>query len=280
MKDQNNKTIAPKQEQKNQRQIAYKILLSTIIDHEYVIEKEQEPNYLKIASDIKIYRANIIAVVVGKEKIGMITNYLLDDGSGKITARVFEESKAIKNVEIGDCIQVIGKIRIYNEEKYVSPEIVKKIDILWLKIRSFELKKAVKQKKDQNKEEEKEEVSIIINEKKTQKEKKEENKEIHKELSLRSIKEKTENQKNKIKEQKEENQQNNKKEDNDNNIIEDLSLPSEKIIRLIKEMDKGSGVFIEELIEKSPLDDTEKIIQKMLEHGDIFQNLPGKVKVL
>ncbi len=278
MKEQNNINIVPKQEPKNQRQIAYKILLSTIINNEYVIEKEQEPNYLKIFPNLKIYRANVIAIVVGKEKIGMITNILLDDSSEKITARIFEESKSIKNVEIGDCVQLIGKIRVYNEEKYISPEIVKKIDVQWLKVRSIELKKSNEKnsKIDENSDNKKvseinnkksdEKGEINSTEKKKQKEKKDENKNLQSE----SIIEKNEEKKVKIKEKKSEK----------NDLIEDLSLPSEKIIKLIKEIDKGQGVFIEELIEKSPLNDTEKVIQKMLENGDIFQNLPGKVKVL
>ena len=331
MKEQNNTNIVPKQEPKNQRQIARKILLSTIINNEYVIEKEQEPNYLKVAPNLKIYRANVIAVVVGKEKIGMITNLLLDDSSGKITARIFEESKSIKNVEVGDCIQLIGKIRIYNEEKYISPEIVKKIDTQWLKLRSVELKKS----NEKNSEQENNIISgkdnINVTEKKKQKEKKIEIKNIQPEQVIETL----ENKKVKIKEQesKEEFEKRNfeqnkyqnipnkaqnfaispplqnaeksndfsgaqkqsflgfahqkvnyakSSEENhlDNDLIENLSLPSEKIIKLIKEIDKGQGVFIEEIIEKSPINDTEKVIQKMLENGDIFQNHPGKVKIL
>ena len=38
--------------------------------------------------------------------------------------------------------------------------------------------------------------------------------------------------------------------------------------------------MIEELISKSMLNDTEQLIEKMLENGDIYQNLPGKIKVL
>ncbi len=232
MKEQNTINPAPKPEIKNQRQIARKIFLNTIINSEYVIEKEQEPNYLRILPDSKIYRVNVIAIVVSKERVGMISNLLLEDGTDKITARIFEESKAIKNVEVGDCIQLIGKIRVYNEEKYLSPEIIKKIDLIWLKIRDRELKKVT------------------------------EIKEV-----------KAESKKVKLKEQ-------NREEKKSSDTIEDLSLPSEKIIKIIRELDKGQGVFIEELIEKSPMDRTEKIIEKMLEQGDIFQNLPGKVKVL
>ena len=48
---------------------------------------------------------------------------------------------------------------------------------------------------------------------------------------------------------------------------------------LIKELDPGEGVPIEVIIEKSDLEDAEKLLKKMLEKGDIFQNQPGKVKI-
>ncbi len=262
MKDQITTNHVPKQEMKNQRQIARKIILGTIINGEYIIEKEQEPNYLRMLPDLKIYRVNVIAIVVSKEKIGMITNLLLDDSSEKITARIFEENKAIRNVDIGDCIQLIGKIRIYNEEKYLSPEIIKKIDPLWLKIRNVELKKKMEQKNESDLKL----VKINQNEERKKKEKKSERKQPS--IKLEEEREKTNSSEN----------QNKEKETLKN--VEDFSLPSEKIIKLIKERDKGQGVFIEELIEKSSLDGTEKIIERMLENGDIFQNLPGKVKVL
>ena len=60
----------------------------------------------------------------------------------------------------------------------------------------------------------------------------------------------------------------------------DPLLPYEIISKLISQLDKGEGVMIEEILEKSPLDKTEELIEKMLENGDIFQNMPGKVKLL
>ena len=72
----------------------------------------------------------------------------------------------------------------------------------------------------------------------------------------------------------------NTEEEISDNVKEDILLPIEKIKKIIEEMDTGDGVLIEEIISKSPLNDTEEVIEKMLEAGDIFQNLPGKVKVL
>jgi len=63
-------------------------------------------------------------------------------------------------------------------------------------------------------------------------------------------------------------------------MVEEEVLPVEKVMNLIKELDKGQGVLIEELIERSPLKETEVLLTKMLEKGEIFQNAPGKVKML
>ena len=57
-------------------------------------------------------------------------------------------------------------------------------------------------------------------------------------------------------------------------------LPTQKLIQIIQKLDGGEGVLIEKLIKESPLKETEQIIEKMIKNGDIFQNLPGKVKVL
>src|SRR3989338_8186014 len=104
---------------KSKKMIAIKIPISVIIEGECIIEKEQEPNYLLLNSELKIYRVNLAAVVVMKEKIGMITTFLLDDGTGKITVRLFEENKALKNSEVGDAVCLIGRVRVYNNEKYI-----------------------------------------------------------------------------------------------------------------------------------------------------------------
>ncbi|MBI2102838.1 hypothetical protein HYT55_03295 [Candidatus Woesearchaeota archaeon] len=254
-----------KLENKNKRQVACKIPLRLIHQGEYIIEKEQEPNYLKIGEEERIYRVNVIAVIINKEKIGMITNLLLDDGTDKIVARLFEESKAIRTGEVGDVIQMIGRIRLYNEEKYISPEIIKKIDSLWLKIRKEELKKIGWEKYTQK------EVSHPVEQEKPKEKKnkkiREESKEDEREKEQSPQKTKTEPK---------------PPETSDLGLItavkEELSY--EKLVKIIKELDRGQGVFIEEVIEKSPLNNTEQIIQRMLESGDIFQNQPGRVKVL
>ena len=208
---------------KNERMISKKISIRDIIEGSYVQEQENEPNYLLSPQKEKIYRCSLMATILGKEKNGFILNFTVDDGSGIIIVRSFEINRIVEELKIGDTILIIGKIRIYNNEKYVSPEIIKKIDPAWLKLRKVEAEPIIK-------------IPVLPQ--------------------------------------------------NTEEIIEEEifdsqeDLPFQKIIKLIKELDKGEGVFIDNILEKSSLNDTEKIIEKMMERGEIFQITPGRIKVL
>jgi len=86
-----------------------------------------------------IYRVNLIANVIDKfqgENFGVVT---IDDSTGVIEIRDFENG--LKDIEIGDVILVIGIIRIYNEKVYITKEIIKKVHPLWLVARKLELEK-------------------------------------------------------------------------------------------------------------------------------------------
>lgn len=280
------------------RAVAIKIPILQLLQGTYIQEKEQNPNYLLTTDNQKIYRLNILGIIINKEQVGTITNLILDDGTENIIIRSFEENKNILNSVVGDIIQVIGKIRIFNEEKYISPEIVKKVNPLWLKIRSIEMEKLyhyeksrseqeitkneLKEKKDNTEKIAKiqQKSKLIENITETEKKeykkskekiigKKEENKEHEKENITKAKIEKNNEEVDEIEEV-----------DKIKEVDEDSELPSQKMFKLIKELDEGDGALIEDIIEKSPLNEPEKMIEKMLEKGDIFQNQPGKVKVL
>lgn len=133
-------------EQKNniQRQVAYKTRIKDIINGRYVKEDGWTPNYIITPNNKQISRANIIGVVVSKpvENGANYNSIVIDDGSGKISARVFDNNRIFDNIEIGDVALLIGRPREYGQEKYVMPEIVKKIENKeWIEVRKLELKK-------------------------------------------------------------------------------------------------------------------------------------------
>jgi RPA family protein len=129
-------------EKSQKRQVAHKVKIGDILIGEYVKEEgEWVPNYISIG-DHKVSRVNLIAVVVSKENLENSSNQslLIDDGSGRISIRSFEEQNNFDNIKIGDFVIVIGRPREYFNEKYIVTEAIKKIDNpLWVEVRKLEL---------------------------------------------------------------------------------------------------------------------------------------------
>jgi RPA family protein len=206
-------------EKSQKRQIAYKVKINDILKGEYIKEEgEWVPNYIEIENK-KVSRINLMAVVVSKENLEN-TNYqnlLIDDGSGKISIRSFEEQNNFNSIDVGDFVLVIGRPREYFNEKYIVSEILKKIeDPLWVEVRKLELdKKEIK-------------VEQVIEE----------------------------------------------------SIEEPKDDINKKIFKLIKEIDIGEGADTQEVITKSNINKAEEIITNLLEHGEVFEIKPGKLKVL
>ena len=92
-----------------QRQIAFAVDVSTILDSRYVKEDGWMPNYLAVG-DKKVSRVNVIGVIVSKEKQdnSSVQNFILDDGSGRIPLRFFESPQEFV---IGSIVKVIGRPR-------------------------------------------------------------------------------------------------------------------------------------------------------------------------
>lgn len=61
---------------------------------------------------------------------------------------------------------------------------------------------------------------------------------------------------------------------------ENIEIPAEGIIELIKFLDTGEGADIDDVIKNSKLKEAEKIIDNLLKQGDVFEVKPGKIKVL
>ncbi len=118
------------------RQTAKKCTIIDLIKGEYVRKEGWEPNYILNGTE-EISRLNILAVAISKPENNSL---IIDDGSGQISVRDFENNLLL-NIEIGDIILIIGRPRVFNEEKYILPEIVKKInDKKWIELRTLELK--------------------------------------------------------------------------------------------------------------------------------------------
>lgn len=108
-------------------------------------EGNQRFKFLELGSK-QIIRVNLIANVIdkyisdGERRFASIT---VDDGSGQIRVRVFgEDFHKFDNLSQGDTVVIIGVLRSFNNELYVLPEIIRKMDPRYLLIRKLEIEKS------------------------------------------------------------------------------------------------------------------------------------------
>jgi|SRR3989344_5287386 len=130
-------------EESRVRQTAYKAWIKDLLNGKYIIQDGWDPNYIE-TNGKKISRTNLLATVTEKyvNEDKTYATLILDDGSSSIQLRTFkDEIPLIEPINIGDTILVIGRPREQNQERFITVEIVKKVNPIWLKIRKLELPK-------------------------------------------------------------------------------------------------------------------------------------------
>jgi RPA family protein len=127
-------TLQPTEERKK-RQVAYVVSIGDVIAGEFVKVGGWEPNFVKTPFGLKVSRVNLIGTIL--EKKGDIV--VIDDTTGIITIRSFGDFPPFGKVNIGDYVMIIGKVRQFNEEIYVMPELCKKIERTWHDFRLEEI---------------------------------------------------------------------------------------------------------------------------------------------
>ena len=123
------------------RNVAYKTRISDILSGRFV-KDDASAGYI-IIGIMNVYRVNVIANFVYKSEQVNSSSAVIDDGTGKISLRAFENKNIFSNADIGDFVLVIGRVREFGSERYIMPEIVKKItNIEWVNLRKLELESA------------------------------------------------------------------------------------------------------------------------------------------
>ena len=123
------------------RNTAYKLRIGSILSGKPFLENERL-KHLEL-ENLKIVRTNLIANVIekyiqeGEKKYASLT---LDDGSGQIRLKAFgDDVDKLIQFNQGDTILVIGLVRIWNNELYLTPEIIKKKEPSYLLVRKLEI---------------------------------------------------------------------------------------------------------------------------------------------
>lgn len=110
-----------------QRGTAYKLNAKDLVSNPYV-PRDGGADYVEVG-DLQVSRARLMATVVNKitydeKHSGFL---VLDDGTETVRARVWENNfDLIDNVVIGDLVDLVGRVKQYNEETYLIPEIINK----------------------------------------------------------------------------------------------------------------------------------------------------------
>lgn len=106
-------------------------------------EGDFELNYLITEDCRKVYRAKIVATVVKDPYISDDTAYgsvQLDDGFETIYGSVFrEQTVLLDRIQLGDLVQVIGKIREWQGEKQITLEAIHPVHPNFLLLHRLEI---------------------------------------------------------------------------------------------------------------------------------------------
>ena len=131
---------SPKTDQQFKRNIAYKLRIGQVLSGKQIIEGDRL-QHIEL-NNKQIIRVNIIANVIdkyiqdGEKKFASIT---LDDASGQIKVKTFGDDVTKFNpLNQGDTLLVIGLLRYWNNEVYLTPEIIKKKSPQFLLVRKLE----------------------------------------------------------------------------------------------------------------------------------------------
>ncbi len=122
------------------RNTAYKLRIGSLLSATPILENERL-KFVEIQGK-QVVRVNVIANIIdkfiqeGEKKFGSIT---LDDATGQIKVKVFgDDLERFQNLAQGDTILAIGLLRFWNNEIYITPEIIKKKDPSFLLVRKLE----------------------------------------------------------------------------------------------------------------------------------------------
>ncbi|MBR9675827.1 hypothetical protein GOV05_02355 [Candidatus Woesearchaeota archaeon] len=229
-KEQQGLEVTQKSNASYKRQTAYKALIKDLLGGEYVKEEGWNPNYVKTSLG-NISRVNVIGFVIEKNEEESV---VIDDSTSNINLRNFENKQILNKPQIGDLVLVVGKIREYNNSRYLLADIIRKLESPdWLKVRLKEL----------------ENKKTLVESKPSQEEQTKTNTE---EPLVERVEEEGGFSKNNY----------------------------ESVLELIKSLDDGPGVSIDKVIKESNVDDCQKIINTLLEEGEIFEIRSGMVKLL
>ena len=131
------------EENQYKRNIAFKLRIGDLLIAKPIFDQEKY-KYSELGGK-NVSRVNVVGNIgerydsEGEKKYSFLK---LDDGSGQISLKIFgEDVDKFKSIGQGLTVTVIGFLRNWNNETYITPEIIKEQDPKYLLIRKLETEK-------------------------------------------------------------------------------------------------------------------------------------------
>jgi RPA family protein len=108
---------------------ARKVRISDVMNGKWIKKEGMEPSYIETGQGEHLSRVRILGTVVSKfvSEDANFASITVDDSTETIRAKTFKTAKPLDMINIGEIVDLVGKIREYNEEFYIIPEIVTKV---------------------------------------------------------------------------------------------------------------------------------------------------------
>jgi RPA family protein len=129
-------------EKRPERAIARKVWIREILEGDLRVREGLVANSLVTARG-DVGRVNVLGIAVTVED-GVIGTALLDDGTGQITVRSFNQPLDVRS---GALVQVIARPRTYQGTKYLACEAIKEVAVGWIAYRKRELGEPLQREK-------------------------------------------------------------------------------------------------------------------------------------
>jgi len=218
------------------------------------------PNYLLTPDGRRFSRARIIGTVVDTfmnedETYGSLT---IDDGTDTVQLKFFNEMEMLEEFETGDIVEAVGKVREYQGEIYMNPEIIERRDIKKELLHELKHKKTLEEWKQI-----KETVKQLKESGKTQEE-------IEKEMAGTLDEDEVDSLLQSFGEQF------------DNETPEERENLEREVIDAVEKLDEGEGADYSDIANEIDANEEkmEDTINTLLSEGTFYEPQPGKIKKL
>jgi RPA family protein len=237
-----------------------KTKVAPIVTGKFVKQEGFEPNYVLTDIGQRLSRVRVLGTVVDKflSETGKFSAVTIDDGTATVRVKIFNAISMFDSVAVGSIVDVIGRVKEYNGEVYVAPEIIVVVDD-----HMFELLRELEIREQNKQTEKKREIVLTYKNQTTD----------VAELN-RVVKERFG-----ISEEEVEALLNTNAE---TAVVEEKLDGKALILDLISKLDTGQGCDYTELIEASKLaeEEIDRVVNELLSEGSCFEPKPGKIKKL